>query len=726
MTEEIAFRPSQRKENTMNNKRMKDNRAVLCLLALFCLVTGLAPLADEGSGSRSALEAPVTRGQGIDSLPIDWSSGGPYGGHVNCLAINPNDADILFAGTEGGLYKSVDAGSNWTRTSFPSIAVRAIQVAEDQPDVVYAGTDVGVYRSANGGASWAQRGFAGEKIYALAIHPENSDVVYAGIKTWPYLPEEGEIVGVFKSTDGGQTWQPKHTGDDSVEALLIDTNDPSVIYAGVRNAYTGPGYFLKSIDNGETWDGVTPGPCGTGEPVYALAMTPKGHSPATLYAACYNNVDKSTNQGETWEPTDPPGVYMASAIAVDPNSPSTIYLVATYYASYEGAGFFYRSTDEGENWAVKTSGLAGNLPSSVIVDPRNSHVYVGFQTGGVFKSVNKADHWDLANEGLNSTYVKGLAVQGLSSKNAFAAVQGHLLSKSTDAGVTWSYLDQSIWNLRAVAVDPNNPSILWAGQDFQTASSFYVHKSTDGGLSWTSFKYLQTTSGTTTTGVSDILVNRNNSQCVLVGTTYRLLKNGISGNGVLARSLNGGQSWSKISGATTALAADPNDPDLVYKGKARSAQVFAISDVCGSAIVNEITPSGIGNVRDIEVGSGSEVFVATSDGLWRRDGLAWKKLSGLPTNDITAVAIDRSGEQDLLFAGTAEAGVYFSEDGGGTWAEINEGLGNLRVTELVIGIDSTRRLYAGTAYGGVWSTSLGETSGGGTGFSAYLPLLLKK
>ena len=113
----------------------------------------------------------------------------------------------------------------------------------------------------------------------------------------------------------------------------------------------------------------------------------------------------------------------------------------------------------------------------------------------------------------------------------------------------------------------------------------------------------------------------------------------------------------------------------------------------------------IGDVKDIEVGSDSKVYVAASDGLWRWDKWSWVKLAGPPKGIPSALVIDRESTADILYVGTSEEGVYSSTDGGFTWKSLNKGLGDLRIKKLAMSTGANKRLYAGT-WKGVWRTNL--------------------
>jgi ligand-binding sensor domain-containing protein len=132
--------------------------------------------------------------------------------------------------------------------------------------------------------------------------------------------------------------------------------------------------------------------------------------------------------------------------------------------------------------------------------------------------------------------------------------------------------------------------------------------------------------------------------------------------------------------------------------------------------------SQIGDVKDIEVGSDSKVYVAASDGLWRWDKSIWVKLAPPPKGIPSALAIDRKSTMDILYLGTTEEGVYSSTDGGRTWRAQNSGLGDLRIKKLAINTGVDRKLYAGT-WKGVWRTNL-EGNYSGRSHPGVLTLLL--
>jgi ligand-binding sensor domain-containing protein len=124
-------------------------------------------------------------------------------------------------------------------------------------------------------------------------------------------------------------------------------------------------------------------------------------------------------------------------------------------------------------------------------------------------------------------------------------------------------------------------------------------------------------------------------------------------------------------------------------------------------------------VRDIDVDGVSNVYVAADDGLWRWNGSNWTHFNNLSTDDLTALAVDRSSNPVTLYIGTGDEGIFISQDGGDTWTSFNDGLGALSITELVISSSQPKMLYAGTSYGGVWSLVLESA------YFIYLPFALR-
>jgi photosystem II stability/assembly factor-like uncharacterized protein len=513
-------------------------------------------------------------------------------------------------------------------------------------------------------------------------------------------------------------------------SVLVDTDNPAYIYAGGIAVSYDDG-LLKSIDGGETWVSKHVAPDEENdEEIYALAMTPSGSHPAVIYAfsiSLYEDVYKSTDRGESWTATNTSWSMpnYPAALAVDPVNPSVVYVGVT-----DHYGQFHQSTDGGNTWSLKANGLPEGGPTSILIDSRNRDVYVSLEEGGVYKSTDVAENWQLSSEGLNNTAIEGLAVHPTDSDAGFATIEGrgHYLAQTTDGGHSWTYLastptkpgylETTPAELGGFAYDPQNPDTLYVGDGWEYTDELYVYKSTDGGQNWTESKILDLGIAEQYLGVSDIWVSPGNANTVLVAVEG-------FGGGVY-KSTNGGWSWQRTrSFWSNTLAADPNNPNILYLGTERCGYVYRSTNTGSSwTNISPSTPPGdcwVWDVRDIEVDSSSEVYAATSSGLMKWDGLDWTKLPGLPTDNPAALAIDRAGPE-TVYLGTMGDGVFVSQDAGSSWTPFNEGLDCLSVRKLALSASQPKMLYAGTGYGGVWSREIMISDGP---YRVYLPLVMR-
>jgi len=158
------------------------------------------------------------------------------------------------------------------------------------------------------------------------------------------------------------------------------------------------------------------------------------------------------------------------------------------------------------------------------------------------------------------------------------------------------------------------------------------------------------------------------------------------------------------------LAADPYDSNIIYVGTFHNGYVF--KSINKGSTWDSISPGGdwVWEVRDLAVDDNSHLYAATDEGLLKWDGLSWTKLGGLPEDDITAITIAQSSDNEIIYAGTGKHGVYISQDRGSTWTSFNQGLQSLSITKLSISEMEPKFIYTGTAYGGVWGRALNNPS----------------
>ncbi|MDX1333489.1 MAG: glycosyl hydrolase, partial [Robiginitalea sp.] len=217
---------------------------------------------------------------------LEWRNIGPNRGgrSLGCAGSPSRPNEYYFGATGGGLWKTTDGGNEWkpvTDGQVTSSSVGAVAVAETNPDIVYIGMGEvqlrgsitqgdGVYKSTNAGKTWEHLGLEETQAVArIRIHPANPDVVYVAALGHPY--GENEERGVFRTKDGGTTWEkvlyvsPKAGAVD----LIIDRNNPEVLYASTWEVYRkawkmwgggGDSKLWKSTDGGDTWTDLTANP----------------------------------------------------------------------------------------------------------------------------------------------------------------------------------------------------------------------------------------------------------------------------------------------------------------------------------------------------------------------------------------------------------------------------------------------------------------------------------
>src|SRR3954452_2140711 len=213
---------------------------------------------------------------------LHWRLLGPFrAGRVLAVTGVPGEGEHFYFGSvNGGVWETKDAGRTWTPIfdDQPIGSIGAIAVAPSNPRVIYVGSgeadmrsDIaqgnGMYKSSDGGKTWSHIGLTdSQQIGRIVVHPTNPDIVYVAALGHPYGPNEDR--GVFRSKDGGKTWQKVLYRSNRVGAvdLIIDRNNPNTLYAALwdvyRTSYTlssgGPGSGLfKSTDGGDTWKEIT-------------------------------------------------------------------------------------------------------------------------------------------------------------------------------------------------------------------------------------------------------------------------------------------------------------------------------------------------------------------------------------------------------------------------------------------------------------------------------------
>ena len=293
---------------------------------------------------------------------------------VSGLTIDPSNSNTLYAAANYGVFKSIDAGANWSVTGQASPATapfpsNVVAVDPTNSANVFVGSLIGIYKSTDGGASYTQK-LNIFNVFALAIDPTNPNIMYAG----------GGSTNPFKSTNGGDSWVQISSGitggSVTVNDIVIDPTNTSIVYIG-----TSRGVF-KSTNGGGNWVLLNT-PFVT---VRSLAMD--SANPLTLYAgvsAAFDAMYKTTDGGATWAVSSTGLTYVSSTgatqvplvntIAVDPVTPATVYAATLN-------GGLYKSTNAGANWSQSNSGFPNITALDVVIDRNNpANVYAGAGIG---------------------------------------------------------------------------------------------------------------------------------------------------------------------------------------------------------------------------------------------------------------------------------------------------------------------------------------------------------
>ncbi len=288
------------------------------------------------------------------------------GGRIHDVEALPDDPSTLYVATaSSGLWKSTNQGTTWTSLfdDQPVSTFGDIAIAPSNPDIIWAGTGEqqnrqstswgdGVYRSTDGGTTWTHKGLVETRhIGRVRVHPENPDVAYVAALGNLWAPSETR--GVYKTTDGGATWEKVLYVDTFTGAvdLVMDPSDPNTLYAaayqrlrrtwGFNGGGPGSGIY-KTTDGGATWTELTNGvPAGDkGRIGLAIAETNPDVLYATIEHAEEEGTFRSRDAGQSWTKVNDlnPRPMYYSHIYVDPTDDERVFVLSTEFYMSEDAG----------------------------------------------------------------------------------------------------------------------------------------------------------------------------------------------------------------------------------------------------------------------------------------------------------------------------------------------------------------------------------------------------
>ncbi len=386
---------------------------------LLCFTGPSTALAQESATSRSMPSA---------AMPdLHWRLVGPFrGGRTRAATGVANEPNVFYVGqVDGGVWKSTDYGRTWNPIfdAEPTQSIGAIAVAPSDSNILYVASGEGlhrpdlsvgdgIYKSTDAGKTWTQLGLRDtEQIPSIVVDPRDPDRVFAAVLGHPYGPNEER--GVYRSTDGGQTWKKvlykdANTGASDVE---IDPAHPDTVYAALWESRLGPwedgnqydgthGGLFKSTDGGDTWKQLTKGlPDNLVQIQVAIARS----NPDRLYATTSTTregeyasgaglgVYRSDDAGESWTRiTDDPRPAMKIGggdlpiPAVDPKNPDVVYSASIVTM---------RSTDGGHTWSGLRGAPGGDDYQNLWINPGNPDIILLVSDQGALVSVNRGESW---------------------------------------------------------------------------------------------------------------------------------------------------------------------------------------------------------------------------------------------------------------------------------------------------------------------------------------------
>ncbi|NOT33303.1 MAG: hypothetical protein HOP12_03940 [Candidatus Eisenbacteria bacterium] len=679
---------------------------------------------------------------------LNWTSSGPYniGGRVTALAVAPGGANVYLGAANGGVFKSVNAGVNWTPIfdEFGIYSIGALELDPSDANVLYVGTGeansavdsydgAGVFKSTNAGTSWQPLGLAEtRRIGAIEVDPSNPNRVYVAAMGTQFSTNSDR--GLYRSEDGGASWSKTLFLNDSTGVIDIAINPahPETVYCATwervrhftyRRAFGPSCGIWRSTNFGTTWTRLQNGLPAPSDDVGRIGLAIAASSPSTLYAQIiqgaalgYNGLGfyRTTDAGESWTRRDTGAAFLNAfggfgwyfgETVVTPTNPSIVYATGVN---------FLRSTDGGVTWVNRT-GSAHVDQHALWIDPANpAQLYLG-NDGGFFSSINSGANWTKSLD-LPITQFYAGTIDPFFPERLFGGTQDNN-SIRTPTGATNDWLPMLGGDGFYVLVDPTNNAIVFAESQYASGGA--------GLLRSTNFGFSGSFIGPSGLFISDrfnwstpAVMSPHDHNVLLLGSqrVYKSTDNGISYS-VVSSDLTRNNTTSLLSFSTlTTLDISPVTPHLYYAGT-DDGRVWRSSN--GGTGWTEITaglpirwvtrvtadPADSNVVYVTHSGFGQDEHLAHVHRSTNR-GASWSDIAAdlpdVPANDLL---VDPANPQRLFLA--TDVGVYTTANRGTTWYPLGQGMPVQTVFDLALE-PFTRKLVAFTHGRSSWSLALAE------------------
>jgi len=672
---------------------------------------------------------------------LEFRNIGPFrGGRVDAVAgVRGQPLVYYFGGTGGGVWKTVDGGSNWQAMSdkdFKTGSVGALAVSESDPNVIYAGMGEaairgnvshgdGVYKSTDAGKTWKNVGL--EKTYQISrvrVHPRNPDLVYVAAQghVWSSNPERG----VYRSKDGGRTWDRVLFVSEKTGAcdLAMDPSNPRILYAGMWQVYRKPwtlesggteSGLYRTTDGGDTWKKLTEGLPDGIVGISGVAISPA--RPERVWAIIESKekggVYRSDDGGEKWTRTNTENklrqrAWYYSRIYADTKNADSVYVLNT--------GFF-RSNDGGKTFNGIPVPHGDN--HDLWIDPDDSQRMIESNDGGANVSFNGGRTWSSILNQPTAQFYRVTTddrfpywVYGAQQDNTTVAIPSRSRGGSIDI-TDWYTVGgcESGW----IAPKPKNPDVVFAGC-YGGSITRYDHKTgqTRQVMAWPQnaigqapkdLKYRIQWNAPIVISPHDPDVLYHAAQVLLrsrdEGQTWEEISPDLTRNDKSKQGYSGGPITRDNTGVEVydvifTVEESPHEAGTIWVGT-DDGLVQLTRD--GGKNWQNVTPKGMPewiqvNSIDVSPHDKGTAYVAATMYKWddfrpylyktNDYGKTWTRIdSGIPANAFTRVIREDPTRRGLLYAGT-ETGLYVSFDDGGHWQPLQLNLPVVPITDLVV------------------------------------------
>ena len=614
----------------------------------------------------------------------------------------PGQPNVFYIGVNnGGVWRTSDYGRTWAPIfdDQPTGSIGALAVAPSNPDIIYVGSGEGlqrpdlsvgdgVFKSIDGGKTWKFMGLPdAQQIGAVLVDPRDPNRVYVAVLGHPYGANEQR--GVFKSTDGGTTWQKILYKDENTGAIALafDPSNPDILYADLWASRQGPwengewqgktsGLF-KSTDGGTNWRQLTNGlpgaEQGLGRIGFGIAASDPNRIYATVDAQKDGGVYRSDDAGESWHRMTTDGRVWGrgsdfAEIKVDPKNRDIVYVANT--ASY-------KSTDGAKTFIAFKGAPGGDDYHTIWINPENSQIMLFATDQGATITVNGGETWSSwYNQPTAQLY--HVSTDNQFPYNVYSGQQESgsvgIASRGNDGEITFrEWHPVGADEYAYVAPDPLNPNIIFGGKVSRyDRTTGQVQNVTPEAVRSGKYRFIRT---------MPLIFSPVDPHILLLASN------------VLFKTINGGQSWEIISPDLTREKPDVPANIGIFRTPALEKQPRR-------GVIYAVAPS----YKDVNV-----IWAGTDDGLVHvtEDGgkawtdvtppavTAWSKVAQIDAGRFDSktayVAVNRMRLDDM------KPHVYRTHDGGKTWTETVKGLPDSGPVNAVRE-DPERKglLYAGT------------------------------